>query len=201
MLSQYSWWDLTKTILVALFVYYAYVLWTYYREDIREWINNRGRKSNLQPEAVGATEEEDTESLYTVSQYIPVARQESAPATTAQTSSSGPVAAPSIPAPVATSENNQPVPDPDDPELSLSGPVLSEDNNTESNFSLTINANYERPQEQRLADVLSAAGRLQTNDDGSFVASDPADKKAQNLAQALNQQQGRGALAGFPFTR
>jgi hypothetical protein len=66
MLSQYTWWDFAKVVGIALFSYYAYVIWTYYREDIREWINNRGSKP-LQENP--SDEEEDSSGLYAVRQY------------------------------------------------------------------------------------------------------------------------------------
>jgi len=46
MFGQYSWWDFIKVVLALAIPYYAYVLWTYYREDIRERIGNRGQSKD-----------------------------------------------------------------------------------------------------------------------------------------------------------
>ncbi|MBD2703374.1 hypothetical protein IC229_22210 [Spirosoma sp. BT702] len=69
MFSQYSWWDFAKVVGVTLVVYYIYVLWTYYREDIREWISNRGSQP---PQPAPIEEEEDSSALYSVKSYAGV---------------------------------------------------------------------------------------------------------------------------------
>jgi hypothetical protein len=61
MFSQYSWWDFVKFVLALAVPYYAYVLIKYYREDIREWISNRGH-TDLTPATVAQQEEEDEPS-------------------------------------------------------------------------------------------------------------------------------------------
>lgn len=65
MLSQYTWWDFAKVVGITLIAYYIYVLWTYYREDIREWISNRGSK----PAPQNPVEEEYSSALYSVKEY------------------------------------------------------------------------------------------------------------------------------------
>jgi hypothetical protein len=71
MFSQYSWWDFIKFVLALIVPYYAYVLIKYYREDIREWISNRGH-TDLAPALVAQQEEEEPQrssSLYMVNDY------------------------------------------------------------------------------------------------------------------------------------
>lgn len=194
MLSQYSWGDLIKVVLVALIIYYAYVLIKYYREDIREWISNRGNKPETQP-STDESEEADHSELYAVSHYAPVTDHKFEPA----------------PAPKVTPEpehmsqgrtyqtpsptvSTSPAPEPD-----LNGIALDQDEPSE--FSMPILGDVERPAEQSVAELISAAQRLQANDEGVLIPDDPTDVVAANLAEVINQQQNHSAFAGLAFTR
>lgn len=194
MLSQYSWGDLIKVVLVALIIYYAYVLIKYYREDIREWISNRGHKPDTQP-STDESEEADHSELYAVSHYAPVTAHQSEPVdapTVApepeRNSQARPYQAPSPT--VSTAQ----APEPD-----LTGIALDEDESSE--FSKPILADVERPAEQSVAELISAAQRLQANDEGVLIPDDPTDVVAANLAEVINQQQNHSAFAGLAFTR
>ena len=180
MLSQYSWGDLIKVVLVALIIYYAYVLIKYYREDIREWISNRGNKPETQP-STDESEEVDHSELYAVSHYAPVTSNQSELAP-----------APKLtPSPIVSTSQT--------PEPDLNGIALDEDKPSE--FSMPILADVERPAEQSVAELISAAQRLQANDEGVLIPDDPTDVVAANLAEVINQQQNHSAFAGLAFTR
>lgn len=194
MLSQYSWGDLIKVVLVALIIYYAYVLIKYYREDIREWISNRGNKPETQPSTV-ESEEADHSELYAVSHYAPVTGNQSEPAPVPNV----------IPEPELSSQGRTyQAPSPtvsmgQGPEPDLNGIALDEDEPSE--FSMPILAEVERPTEQSVAELISAAQRLQANDEGVLIPDDPTDVVAANLAEVINQQQNHSAFAGLAFTR
>lgn len=199
MLSQYSWGDLIKVVLVALFIYYAYVLIVYYREDIREWLSNRGRKPETQP-STDESEEVDHSELYAVSHYVPVGGEQLTRVAPPEVVSK-PVATPQditpnsqAPSPTLQVPALVTVPEPD-----LNGLALDQDEPSE--FSMPILADVERPAEQSVAELISAAQRVQTNDEGVVIPNDPGDVVAANLADVINQQQNRSALDGISFTR
>lgn len=195
MLSQYSWGDLIKVVLVALIIYYAYVLIKYYREDIREWISNRGSKPDTQP-STEESEEADHSELYAVNHYEPDHKEQVEPASTREatrqpdTTSQG-SSYQAAGSPVSTTT---PAQEPD-----LKGIALDQDEPSE--FNVPILAEVERPTEQSVDELISAAQRLQANEEGTLVPNDPADVVAANLAEVINQQQNRAALAGISFNR
>jgi len=183
MLSQYSWGDLFKVVLVALIIYYAYVLIKYYREDIREWISNRGNKPDSQS-SIDEPEVTDHSSLYAVNQYTPVNSGQPAPAAAPAASGSE----------TSSLGRAYQVPEPD-----LKGVILDQDEPTE--FSFPIQAEAVRPAEQSVSELISAAQRVQANDEGALIPNDPNDKAAATLAEVINRQQNRSALAGISFKR
>lgn len=184
MLSQYSWWDLIKVVLVVLAFYYAYVLLVYYREDIREWISNRGNKPDLQPSTVDP-EEVDGSGRYTVSYYGSPDGELPAP-------SAPPAPAPQMDISLQSATGQALEPD-------LNGVVI--DQEEPADYSIPIVTDTDRPAEQSVADLINAAQRVQANEQGVLIPDDPSDVVAASLAQVINQQQNRNALAGIPFTR
>ncbi|GAB4039291.1 hypothetical protein [Spirosoma gilvum] len=189
MLSQYSWGDLIKVVLVALIIYYAYVLIKYYREDIREWISSRGNKPDPQP-STDESEETDYSELYAVSHYAPVGSKQPVEASQSELIARSSPYQSASPVP----ETNFQATEPD-----LNGIALDQDELTV--LSMPIPGDAERPAEQSVAQLISAAQRLQANDKGILIPDDPTDVVAANLAEVINQQQNRSALAGISFTR
>lgn len=194
MLSQYSWGDFIKVVLVVLFVYYAYVLWAYYRQDIWDWFTNRSAKPDLQA-AVAEVEEEDLSSYIQVSTYA-----DPAPARFQATAEQPTFKADAPSDPAAQSGVNQAATPADDASTpDLDGVAIDDDTSTD--FAMPIVADADRPAEQSVAMLIDAAQRLETNADGALAPTEPADQVAAQLADVINQQQGRLALAGISFNR
>jgi hypothetical protein len=197
MFSQYSWWDFIKFVLVLAVPYYAFVLWKYYREDIREWISNRGQAPvATTPEALEEDEDEPQDTgLYTVQTYADPAFGSIADSKQ-MTQPPKPVQKQQIvsneSAVVNTSER---------PDVDLSEGVVIEQE-PENTFGLALTAEVVRPAERSLASVISAANRLSADEHGALCANDPADAEASEVAGLINEQKGFDSLlAGVSFTR
>lgn len=190
MFSQYSWWDFIKVALLVLAVYYAYVLWVYYRQDIREWIRNRGEKPDAKPVSAESEEEEDNSSLYGVRHYAP----ESVPP---QTTDLNEHEVDSVNQNLADSERNG-THEPD-----LNGIALNQEQaiGEETDFSIPILAEIEQPTEESLEKLMDAAQRVQVDDQGQLTPNDPLDQSATTLAEVINQQRNSAALADIKFNR
>jgi hypothetical protein len=178
MLSQYSWGDFFKFILVLAIPYYAYVIIKYYREDIREWLSNRGQSPA--PVSSDSTSDDDDQPLFATTSYAA-----SAHAPAAETSM---VAAPPL------SETQ-----PQSAQFSA-GPVITQDDDI-SGFDLSGVGEITRPGEQSLTEVVETANRLVVDDQGAVTPADQEDQAAVKLANIINQQRGKAALTGFNFNR
>lgn len=199
MLSQYTWWDFIKVVGTGLVLYYAYVAWAYYREDIRDWISNRGKP---QPAPVAKAEEpdEDTDdsSLYSVSNYAGAATQ-----------------APSQ----ATSINPEPVEDqPEEEPEPLPAPVEAQGDSKDNEavvaeevipdsekvlvFDMALQIDPIKPTERSLINVMRAAQGLQIDEQGRLLADEQAGGDTKELADTINEQKGFGSvLSGVNFNR
>ncbi|RCR67067.1 MULTISPECIES: hypothetical protein [Larkinella] len=71
MFSQYTWGDFFKVTGIAAVIYYAFVAWKFYREDIRDWVIGRGSKNPIQqPSEKGPIDDEEEEAdLFMVRNY------------------------------------------------------------------------------------------------------------------------------------
>lgn len=187
MFSQYSWWDFIKFVLVLAVPYYAFVLWKYYREDIREWISNRG---HAQPPATAPEindDEESDSSIFTRTDYLKTDEQ----TTSVPVASRQPQPAEWLPAPSAVTQHSSSRPDTDadelDPqEVELKGPEL--DNNAEVVFGLPVLQLGDNAGEESVDELRNAAGRLATDEQGNLTPRDAQDKPAARIAEIINQQ-------------
>ena len=196
MFSQYSWWDFIKFVLALVIPYYAYVLWTYYWEDIREWISNRSQSESTPVTQQAEVDDEELEhSMFTVNDYSNDDRSGSVvnrPKPATQAAEWLPTPATATPAPVA-----QPYQEPEYEELELQGAAVEEQ---PERFALPVGMEAENPQEQSIDELRSAAERITTDEQGRVSPIDTDDKPAARIAEIINQQQGH-PLADFAFTR
>lgn len=186
MFSQYSWWDFIKVVLVLAIPYYAYVLWTYYREDIREWISNRGRSQDANPPTPVTIEEQEDETestLFVVNDYTdsqPPTSENSRQSTRHQSAEWLPEPA------VSTSTSPVPVINPPEPEaVQLQGPAVADETETVG-FALLMQS--ENAEEQSVEDLGAVAQRLTNTGNGLLKPKDVSDQPAARLADIINQQ-------------
>lgn len=210
MLSQYSWWDFVKVVGTGVVLYYAYVAWAYYWEDIREWFSNRGQPAPATTEPLVADDDPQPGSIFMVKDY-------STPASS-PTGTAAPIPAPPIPAPapapptLAPVANTQPLPGPKPvvedqatedqttgEEVDLAGPAVSEQ--PTDVFGLSVADEPQSLAEQSIDDIISAAGRLEADEQGMLSPVDADDKPAARVAAVINNQQGKSVFADFSFTR
>ena len=196
MFSQYSWWDFAKFVLALAIPYYAYVIIKYYREDIREWISNRGQKDPASvAQQVDEEEEEEPSSRFSVNDYSDEPYQ-----TTYQPTSAEWLPSPAATQPVATAE--QPVQANDQPdreeydEYELQGPDVDDQ---PEHFGMPVLIQTESLQEQSIDEIRSAAERLTKDEEGRVTPVNAEDKPAARIADIINQQQGH--LDNFAFNR
>ena len=195
MLSHYTWWDFTKFLLVAGLPYYAYVIWTYYREDIREWISNRGQQPAPAVSLVSAAEEEEPAfSRYAVNDYSDKAVIDQ-PRSEARSERLVPV---SFQQP-ANVDQPPVIVGEDDDEVELQGPRVDEQHG--EGFGLPVTIEVENPAELSVDEVFSAANRLQADEKGVLSPVDADDKPAAKIAAVINNQQGHSVFADFAFPR
>lgn len=185
MFSQYTWWDFAKFCLALAIPYYAYVIWKYYRQDIREWISSRGEDPHPQTTAVD-DEEEDTNAqpLYRVNTY------------------GNPTTKPAVVSPQTqtAAKPNAGTLNQSTGEADLSdGYVLTNEDVT--GMDLAFVADVEIHQERSLDEILDAAKGLTVDDKGVVTPVDSSDEKAGRLAQIVNSQQGNVVFADMPFKR
>jgi len=188
MFSQYSWWDFIKFVLALAIPYYAYVLIKYYREDIQEWISNRGQPSLVPVGPEIDEEEEHSPSLFSVKDYSKPAEPDSAQ----WLPSPSPGSQPSARQPAQTI--NEPLQD----EIVLQGPAV--DAQPETGFAIPVVMTADNVSEQSIDEVISAAGRLTADQQGRVVPLDADDKPAAKIADIINQQNGH-PLDNFAFNR
>lgn len=191
MFSQHSWWDFAKFCLALAIPYYAYVLWTYYREDIREWLTNRGEKSEPVAALADEVEDEDDSSLYKVSIYAP--EKKAVPASSVQNDQGTDYADEEPNSPAPPYANAQPEADLHD------APVIADEQPT--GFGLPLVVNAYRPGEQSVETVLENAKELVVNEDGTVAAADPTKQEVNELAAVMNQQRGASILGDMKFNR
>lgn len=190
MFSQYSWGDYFKFVAVIAFVYYAYVIIRYYREDIRDWISNRGQKDEPRPQEALSDEEDDLSSLYQVKEY--------ASAKTPVAVTSPPPGSTKVPQPEPASKVDEEDYDTDDG-IDLSGESV--DDYAGNTFRLPVAIEPERPMEQSITEVQKAASQLETDEQGRVRPINPDDKSAARLAKVINQQRGATVFGDVNFNR
>lgn len=188
MFSQYSWWDFVKFALALAIPYYAYVLIKYYREDIREWISNRGQKDPAPTaDQVEEDEEEPSSSRFTVNDY-----SDEPTSVSQQPQSAEWLASP------ASAEKPLQFDDPEDQaEYELQGPDVKDQ---PEHFGMPVLIHTENLQEQSIDEVRSAAERLTKDEQGRVAPINANDKPAARIAEIINQQQDH-PLDNFAFTR
>ncbi len=211
MFSQYSWWDFAKFVMVLAIPYYAYVIIKYYREDIREWISNRGQKDPASvAQQADEEEEEEPSSRFRVNDYSDEPHQTTDRPTSAEWLPSPVVTQPVATQPAATKAEviqpevmaEQPVQTNDQPDqeeyddYELQGPDV--DDQLE-HFGMPVLIQTESLQEQSIDEVRSAAERLAKDEEGRVTPVDAEDKTAARIADIINQQQGH--LDNFAFNR
>lgn len=179
MLSRFTWLDLFVVGGIITALYYGYVAVVYYREDIREWLSNKGKKT---PAGTAGTttqsdEEEDEANLYSVHSYGDSEPVEPEPA---------PVAAAT---PVVAEHADQ--------ELNLAGAVIEE----QEPFALPVNGTVVRPTEERLDDLVVAADGVSKDESGKAKAKDEQNQPAVRIASMINYQAGQAAFADISFNR
>ena len=187
MFSQYSWWDFVKVVLALAIPYYAYVLWTYYREDIREGISNRGSSQDAGGPTLVETEEDDTDSsLFAVNDHRdlppsmaknpqPPTRQQPAEWLTETEKASDPVPATSV----TPSQEQEPQ------VMQLQGPAVNEEPET-IGFALLMQS--EHVEEQSVDELRTIAERLSQTEEGLMKPDMSSDRPAARLADIINQQ-------------
>lgn len=191
MFNQLTWWDFIKYTLALAVLYYAYVLFKYYREDAREWFSRRGQPETNPTAEQAEEEEEEPGSRFVVNDY---SDEDPIPSTSGQPQRSV-QSAEWLPESVAPARTTYPESDDDDPELQ--GPGVKQENNP---FGFPIMMQAENPTEQSIDDVRRAAERLTADEQGLVRPLDPEDKPAAKLAEVINQQKSN-PLDSFAFTR
>ncbi|GAA4419384.1 hypothetical protein GCM10023187_53650 [Nibrella viscosa] len=194
MLSQYSWWDFVKFILLLALPYYGYVLWKYYRQDIREWLTNRKQPTSPAQAVTDSDEEEGSRSLYPVTGYSDEAPAEADGSTPAAGATDQPVQG----APSQAGQAHRQEAWTESEDIDMSGPAVA---GTEDIFGLPMAVAGENPQEQSVDELISAAQRLTTNEQGGLSPVNPEDKPAARIAKVLNNQLGLDILGDMPFKR
>lgn len=197
MFSQYSWWDFAKFCLALAIPYYAYVLWVYYRQDIREWLSSRGRNDSVALATATQDDEDETSDLYSVNHYQPAPAKPAAEIPTKPAIATPDPSSQETPYQAQQSTDREGEVAQSDPDLN--GVVLDEEETPA--YFVTILAEADRPEELSLAEVMKAAGRVESNEEGVLSPIDPADGEAANIAEVINQQQAKKALSGIAFNR
>ena len=197
MFSQYTWGDFFKFLLAILIPYYAFVIWKYYRHDIREWISSRGQSAVPSPALAVNEEDDDTSDLYSVSHYAPDSPQPESPVSKASTNPTPdpvPQGSPYQAQQPLNQSGESSAPEPD-----LTGMALDEDDAPD--FHVTIPVETQQLEERSLADIMKAAHRVTADEEGVLSPIDSTDAEAVNLADVINQQQAKKALSGISFNR
>ncbi|WP_461129697.1 hypothetical protein [Spirosoma aerophilum] len=178
--------------------YYAFVLWKYYREDIRERISNRGEKSK--PAASEVNDDDEEEELEDTGLYA--VRTYSDPNIESYLAESDQVASPTKSTPYQTpAEVTKTTPEQVYQEVDIPEGVIVHDEE-ESVFGLALPVETIRPAERSLADVINAAQRVTPDEQGSIAPNDPSDVEAAEVATIINAQRGKSSLLdGVKFNR
>lgn len=203
MFSQYTWGDFFIVTGIAAVVYYAFVAWKFYREDIRDFLISRGSGTKAPQVNTGPVEdEEEDRKLYTVVPYdstpasagvltVKDTAQKTKPKKTRKKTepneSAKQVAEASVPPPAGDVELPAiPVAivlKPDELFMSLAGVVIPQG-------------------EQPIEDVIEAAEGVEKQSDGKVVAKPESGEKSRRLAQlVLNQNNIPPDINELPFTR
>ncbi|WP_138994197.1 hypothetical protein [Larkinella sp. C7] len=205
MFSQYTWGDLFKVLIPLLVVYYAIVIWKFYRKSIRDKISRRG-SAELTAQTEIDQEEEGSENeaqlLYTVRDY-PTTAVASAPAPAAKKKArskpkpkAAPTPAPAEPTEVASGGLSTPSVE-TEPKFT---PVPVFESITPDDLFIAIEGVSIPQGEHPLEDVVNAAMTLEKQEDGTVVASETSDEQGALFAKIFNDQRAT-ALARFQFTR
>ncbi|GAA4464828.1 hypothetical protein GCM10023189_44640 [Nibrella saemangeumensis] len=204
--SQYTWGDFFKVAFGLAVPYYSYVAWAYFREDIREFIREKGRggaklatAGSGSTAAAGEEEDPDDDSFYVVRRYTDAAA----------TSGSAAVAAPAETMAVVDESARsvevdsqvQAVEEEEAPVLAAT-PIVAGDALPESMMFGLVGAE-EAIEEQSVTELVDSAKHLQREEDGMIVAGEASSPQARSLAEVINSQGGQKpkGLTGIHFGR
>ena len=213
MLSAYSWGDFFKVVGALGVPYYLFVVWTYFREDIRDWVARKRsgeEKAGLPPEqpATAVEDEEEQQPFYLVRSYQPSAVQPAEPAraTLPGDQTGGGQLKPDTALEEADELEIQDVgPERVGEEADLLAPAPLADDRMAvlpEGFEIPLSVFSDPLEEISLDDIAQVAGSLNRGQAGGVIAKDPADEKAVRLADVINQQEAKpSALAGISFKR
>lgn len=172
MFSSYSWGDFFKVFVVVTFLYYAFVVWKYDRQNIMDWFGNRGKQPDEPtPATIDEEDDEEDDSFYGSIQV-------------------------NIPSPAAVTVVAEPEPvvvHQEQPVVEIGqAPVLADLDDEDYSGLL---------QEERLDNLVEAANRTTRQaESGALVPADPQDQEAIRIADLINAQSGLPPeLAGIKF--
>ena len=192
MLSQYTWWDFIKFVLLLAVPYYLYVLWVYYREDVRDWLSTRGGDGSKP--TVPDDEEDAPGTFFTVKDYSDSQGKESSDAwEEPKVNEERHIDTPtdeSVPRGIPASEKT-------DIEIELQGPEIRQQPDV---FSLPLYMQADNAEEQSIEDIRKAVERTSVDESGNRKAKNEGDKPAVRIADVINQQRA-DPLADFTFNR
>lgn len=192
MLSQYSWWDFIKFVLALAIPYYAYVLWVYYREDIRDWWRNRSQPDSS-PQIQEAEAEESLDPLFSVNDY---SNSSELPSSTDRLDQDTGVGE-EEPEDLLPATDHQGE-DRSQQEVELDGPDLGQQ--PQELFGLPIVMASENLQEMTIGAIRSATERIAAGKDGRMKPAKKGDIPAARIADIINQQRGN-PLDDIAFNR
>ena len=202
MFSQYSWGDFFKVALPLVAIYYTYVAWVYFREDIREWISNRGQSSTPVAQSADTDEDDDDESIFTTRNYVNA--HQPAELTAAESLEPAqwlPTVEPNQ-TDKSNTEHNQATPELVSdlaPEVELAGPAVAD--YQEEVFIIPVVLPAVNSAEQSIDELREAASRVAVDETGGLVAVNEEDAAAKRIAAIFNNQIGQAAFADFSFNR
>ena len=177
MFSQYSWGDFIKFVVALAIPYYAFVAWKYYREDIRDWISNRGQNKTPEP-AVEEEEDEDDSALFPVNHYDSLQSVSSPNQVTTEAKLKPGEWLPPVESKVPDQPSNLPFPaaEPLQQDVEIQGPAVTDQ--TDEHFGVPVLIEVDNPQELSLDVIISAAGRIAPDEKGVLEAVDASDDQA-----------------------
>jgi hypothetical protein len=192
MLSQYTWWDFIKFVLLLAVPYYLYVLWVYYREDVRDWLSNRGGDRSVPAES--EDDEDLSGTFFTVKDYSVEQKVEADDS----------LATPRVRKDMqdesrmdGSAPESIPLPEKPDQDIELRGPEIKQQPDV---FAIPLFMPSDNTEEQSIEDIRKAVERTSVDETGNRTAKDKKDKPAVRIADIINQQRA-DPLADFAFNR